>query len=185
MSQYIKKSVNTVLPKTTEDINAHLNKGRVLPIISIKDLFGNNSSVNKTSFEIAQKIKSKINVDFEFLETRYLSINHFELFELIYQISNETIKELQSVDVSNFEELITYSFKVLPLFLPPIDITEEEVKRSEELLKLRNEEEPFGTVISVPIESERNFLINTLRILERNKSNPEFNTSILDYLHKG
>jgi hypothetical protein len=182
MSQKMKKHSESVVPQDDEKIIPFVNNKSNSKIICIKDLFEKTTSQNKIPFDISLKINSKLKTNFEFLETKYIEVNRFELFEIVYQIVSETIDELQEVEIESFEELLNYSFKTLPLFLCPNNITQDEIKWSESILIKRTEDHPFGTKVEVPKDSELNYLINVKRILDRNKSNPFFNDSILDFL---
>jgi hypothetical protein len=150
--------------------------------IRIYDLFEPVRHTNRDVYEITERVLTIFNSILKIYEERNLRINHFELFELVYKIVEQTIYEIQRTKYNSIDDLLVFNLNTLSLFLEPNNVTEEELKYSEKLID--KEYDGYEVEIKLPENSQRNYFINVKRILDENNSNPYFNETILNFFDR-
>ena len=150
--------------------------------IRIYDLFEPVRHTNRDVYEITERVLTIFNSILKIYEERNLRINHFELFELVYKIVEQTIYEIQRTKYNSINDLLVFNLNTLSLFLEPNNVTEEELKYTEKLID--KESDGYEVEIKLPINSQRNYFINVKRILDENNSNPDFNETILNFFDR-
>jgi hypothetical protein len=153
-------------------------------IYRIYDLFSPLNSTNSTLHELTERIFQDFTIDFEGYESKLISLNHFELFELTHKIVYSTIFEIQRVKYNSVDELFEFNLNTLTLFLEPIDVTEEETDWLNEFISKSVSSDGGEVEIKLPDNAERNYYINVRRILRENNSNPDFNNTLLDFFDR-
>jgi len=170
--------------RTSRDIDVYVNNEDKKRIVRIYDLISPLYSINRTSFDLTEQIFKVFNVEFVGYESKLLSINHFELFELTHKIVHSTLKEIQRVKYNSIDDLLEFNLNTISLFLEPIDVTEEETKWLNEFITNSGSSADGEVEIKLPENAERNYYINVRRILRENNSNPDFNNTLLDFFDR-
>jgi hypothetical protein len=146
--------------------------------IRIYDLFEPVRNTNRDVYEITERVLTIFNSILKIYEEKNLRINHFELFELVYKVVEQTIYEIQRIKYNSIDDLTVLNHNTLSLFIEPTDITDEEVLFSERFIEKENDE--YEVEIKLPKNAQRNYIINFKRILDENNSNLDFNESVLN-----
>jgi hypothetical protein len=149
-----------------------------IEFIRIYDLFEPVRHTNRDVYELTERVFTIFKSILKIYEERNLKINHFEFFELVYKVVEQTIYEIQRIKYNSIDDLTVLNLNTLSLFLEPNNVTEEELKYTEKLID--KESDGYEVEIKLPINSQRNYFINVKRILDENNSNPDFNESILN-----
>lgn len=150
--------------------------------IRIYELMEPVLQTNRDVYVISEKVFEVFNSVFEEYKEKCLIVSHHVLFEMVYKIVGQTIKELQRTKYSSIDDLMTFNQNTLTLFLEPSDITVEELKFAEKLVE--KESDGYEVEIRLPTNSQRNYYINVKRILDENNSNPDFNETILNFFDR-
>ena len=170
--------------RTSRDIDVYVNNEDKKRIYRIYDLFSPLNSTNSTLHELTERIFQDFTIDFEGYESKLISLNHFELFELTHKIVYSTIFEIQRVKYNSVDELFEFNLNTLTLFLEPYDITVDEVEWVNEFISRNVTSNKDEVEIKLPENAERNYYINVRRILKENNSNPDFNNTLLDFFDR-
>lgn len=158
-------------------MNPSSNKEGTSEVLGIRDMVDPVINSQQEIFDLATKVFEKSKLSFDGYEKKTISFNHFELLELYYYVVRETLIQLQSPEIKSVQELGELCVHTLPLFLEPVDLTEEELKWSKGLFGDGSEN---LIEMVLPLNSIMNYAINVKRISNDNKHNPDFNTSILE-----
>jgi len=164
----------------SSEMNPNPNTEGNFSFFSIHDIVDPVPNTQGMIFDLALKVYDRNRITFDGYERKSFSFNHFELIELYYSIVRETLRLLQSPEINSVQELGRLSINTLPLFMEPIDVTEEEWEWSR---KVYHEGEENMVEIELPLNSMLHYAINVRRISEGNKSNPFFNWSIIELLN--
>jgi hypothetical protein len=170
--------------KTSRDIDVPVNNQDKKRIYRIYDLISPLNSTNSTLHELTERIFQDFTIDFEGYESKLISLNHFELFELTHKIVYSTIFEIQRVKYNSVDELFEFNLNTLTLFLEPYDITVDELEWVNEFISRNVTSNKDEVEIKLPENAERNYYINVRRILKENNSNPDFNNTLLDFFDR-
>jgi Arc/MetJ-type ribon-helix-helix transcriptional regulator len=170
--------------RTSRDIDVYVNNEDKKRIYRIYDLFSPLNSTNSTLHELTERIFQDFTIDFEGYESKLISLNHFELFELTHKIVYSTIFEIQRVKYNSVDELFEFNLNTLTLFLEPYDITVDELEWVNEFISRNVTSNKDEVEIKLPENAERNYYINVRRILKENNTNPDFNNTLLDFFDR-
>ena len=170
--------------RTSRDIDVYVNNEDKKRTFRIYDLISPLYCTNRTSFDLTEQIFKDFNVEFMGYESKLISINHFELFELTHKIVHSTLKEIQRVKYNSIDDLLEFNLNTLSLFLEPIDVTEEESEWLNEFISKSVSSHGGEVEIKLPENAERNYYINVRRILKENNINPDFNNTLLDFFDR-
>ena len=181
MNSNQQKDDNSVTPNNHESMEVFVNMEDKKRIFRIYDLIPPVTHSEKQTFDISEKVFSGFHVQHEGLESITISLNRLELLEWTYSIVNSSIKELQRVNYNTVNDLLKFNLNTLPLFLTPIDVTNEEMDWVSGFITKNENSEETEVEIKLPNDAERNYLVNVRRILKENNSNPDFNQSILNF----
>jgi hypothetical protein len=170
--------------RTSWDIDVSVNNEDKKRLYRIYDLISPLHSSNSTSYELTERIFQDFTIDFEGYESKLISLNHFELFELTHKIVYSTIREIQRVKYNSVDELFEFNLNTLTLFLEPYDITVDELEWVNEFISRNVTSNKDEVEIKLPENAERNYYINVMRILKENNFNPDFNDTLLDFFDR-
>lgn len=159
------------------EMNPSPNTEETLEVFGICDIVDPVINSQQVIFDLTTKVYGMSRISFEGYERKMVSFNHFELLEFYYSIVRETLIQIQSPQIKSVQELGELSIHTLPLFLEPVDVTEEELEWSKGLFGNGSEN---LVELELPSNSIMNYAINVKRISNDNKFNPDFNTSILE-----
>jgi hypothetical protein len=180
----IQTEINTdnVIRNKNQGMNPFIKSEDKIQIVNLTSLIDRKTEINKIHFDITLIIFSKLKTHFDGYEYKNFESNYFELLEFVHSLVVSSISEYLKVSYTRIEDLISIDSNTIKLFLQPDNITEEEelwVDGFIKKLEKHNEVE-----VKIPIELEKNYYINIIRILGINNSNPTFNDSILDYFER-
>ena len=177
MNSNQQKDDNSVTPNNHESMEVFINMEDKKRIFRIYDFIPPITHSEKQTFDISEKVFSGFHVQHEGLESITISLNRLELLEWTYSIVNSTIKELHRVNYVTVDDLLKFNLNTLPLFLTPIDVTNEELDWVSGFITQNENSEETEVEIKLPIDAERNYLINVGRILKKNVVLPNFRTT--------
>jgi len=168
--------------KLVEGIN-HLSNDHQNPI-KIEDLHEKTTGTDPFIFQMTMKVFENLqiaNFTHEF-EEKNLTMTHDTLFGFIYSLVQQIFEEMgKLIDPKRVEDLVSFNLTNFFLFFQPVNITEEEERWVEDHI-LKTKDKSDGVVLNVPLHHKKYYLINLKRILDKNRDNPEFNDSILDFM---
>jgi hypothetical protein len=85
------------------------------------------------------------------------------------------------IDPKRVEDLVSFNLTNFFLFFQPVNITEDEEMWVEDHI-LKTKDKSNGVLLNVPLHHKKYYLINLKRILDKNRENPDFNDSIIDFM---
>jgi hypothetical protein len=172
------ENVTLLTPHVIEVSSNSIEKNN---LIQLYDLIPPVLNTHRYSYEITEQVFQKYQLDFDSSESKLISLNHFELFELTYHVVQNTINNIQQVKYNSVDELFEFNANTLPLFLEPHDISDEEMKWVNEVMATSNSSIEKEIEIKIPENAERNYYINVKRVLKANNLNPDFNETMLNF----
>lgn len=168
--------------KQFKGIIPHL-KNHPIPL-NIEDFLPKTTGTDPFVFELTMKVFENLqNIYFTHqFEEKTVKMTHDTLFGFIYSMVQRVFEEMgKTIDPKRVEDLVSFNLTNYFLFFEPVNITDEEETWVEDHLK-RTNDSTDKVLLSVPLNHKKYYLINLKRILDRNRNNPEFNDSILDFM---
>lgn len=182
MTNQTKLNKDSVLPVEPREMNPFVKSEDKIQNVNLTSIIDRTTKINKIHFDITLIVFSKLKTNFDGYEYKNFKLNYFELFEWVNTLVDLSILEYQKVTYNRIEDLISLNSSTIKLFLEPNNISDEEKSWVDGFIhKLEKHDE---VEVNIPIELEKNYFINVKRILEKNKSNPNFNDTILNYFEK-
>lgn len=178
-SRKTKEIRNTKQGKGTNTLLNHLQNP-----LKIQDLYENKTGCDPFIFQLTMMVFDNLqNVAFSHqLEEKTVKMTHDSLFGFIYSIIEKVFKEMgKGVDPKRIEELVSFNITNFFLFFEPVNITHDEEEWVNNHLK-KTGDKSNSVLLNVPLNNKKYYLINLKRILDRNRDNPDFNDSVLDFM---
>jgi response regulator RpfG family c-di-GMP phosphodiesterase len=152
--------------------------------IKIEDLHEKTTGTDPFIFNLTMKVFENLQIAYfthEF-EEKTLTMTHDTLFGFIYSMVKKVFEEMsKNIEPKRVEELVSFNLTNFFLFFQPVNITEQEEVWVENHLK-RTGDVSNSVSLKVPLHHKKYYLINLKRILDKNRDNPEFNDSVLDFM---
>jgi hypothetical protein len=168
--------------KLVERIN-HLSK-LSQTTLKIEDLHEKTMGTDPFVFELTIKLFENLqNIHFghEF-EEKTMTMTHDTLFGFVYSLVQQIFEEMgKLIDPKRVEDLVNFNLTNFFLFFQPVNITEEEDRWVQDHI-IKTKDKSDGVVLNVPLNNKKYYFINLKRILDKNRDNPDFNDSILDFM---
>jgi hypothetical protein len=152
--------------------------------IKIEDLHPKTTGTDPFIFELTMKVFENLQSIYftHQFEEKIVKMTHDSLFFHIHSIISKVFEEMcKTIDPKRVEELVSFNLTNFFLFFQPVNITEEEELWVNNHLK-RTGDDSNSVSLKVPLEHKKYYLINLKRILDKNRDNPEFNDSVLDFM---
>jgi hypothetical protein len=176
--------------KTTENRNTNNEKGTntlsnfLQNPIKIEDLHPKTTGTDPFIFELTMKVFENLQSIYftHQFEEKIVKMTHDSLFFHIHSIISKVFEEMsKNIEPKRVEELVSFNLTNFFLFFQPVNITEQEEVWVENHLK-RTGDDSNSVSLKVPLHHKKYYLINLKRILDKNRDNPEFNDSVLDFM---
>jgi hypothetical protein len=168
--------------KLVEGIN-HLSNDHQNPI-KIEDLHEKTTGTDPFIFELTMKVFENLQSIYftHQFEEKIVKMTHDSLFFHIHSIISKVFEEMgKTIDPKRVEDLVSFNITNYFLFFEPTNITDEEEEWVNNHL-INTQDDSNSVLLDVPLNNKKYYLINLKRILDKNRDNPEFNDSIVDFM---